>query len=352
MIEAGSPEINADELMMRVREEFARESVEADGSPIAEPATLEASRVAMAEALPIEDEPIVTPAPQTLSPQLPTLPPPANIPPLNLQPEFRSNPDDRYHINDLLQYHDRHFVENAYLATLKRPPEAQELANYLEALRSNRIGKVEIVERLLLSPEGSRAKVEVAGRSSSFTKRLTQLPFLGYWLRLAKGLLRLPVMMQNQQQFELYALAQQQLIADYVNGAVEQITEHQRESNRLIAELSETYGMLAEALAEVSTSSQVLAELPTEVASLRRQIKELSEAQQSVAELNQALLIHEQSVIVETQKAALGQLQSRLDGLRQKQRQLSADLKSQEQLTMLLLDKVRDPAAKVVCNES
>lgn len=231
------------------------------------------------------------------------------------------------------------------------------MASYLEALRSNRIGKVEITERLLLSPEGSRAKVEVAGRSSSLTKRLTHLPVLGYLLRLVKGLLRLPVMMQHQQQFELYALAQQQLIADYINGAVEQITEqrretyrvlteYQRESNRLIAELSETYGMLAETLAETSTSSQVLAELPVEVASLRRQIKELSAAQQSFAEVNQALLVHEQSVIVETQKAALGRLQSHLDELLQKQRQLSADLKSQEQLTLLLLDKVRDPATK------
>lgn len=124
MIEAGSPEIDADESMMEVREEFARGSVETDGSPIAVPAARETSRVAAAAAenLPVEDKPFVTPAPQTLAPQLPTLPPPANIPLLNLQPEFRSNPDDRYHINDLLQYHDRHFVENAYLATLKRPP--------------------------------------------------------------------------------------------------------------------------------------------------------------------------------------------------------------------------------------
>ncbi|MBA3441092.1 MAG: DUF4214 domain-containing protein [Pyrinomonadaceae bacterium] len=351
MIETGSSEIDTSELIGRVGEETARGSIEADGSPIISPAT-QTSHDTAAEDFPAQDPHILSPAnepPSTHLPILsPPLPPPANIPPLNLQPRFHPNTDDRYHVNDLLQYHDRHFVENAYLAILKRPPEARELATYLEALRNNRIGKIELIERLLLSPEGREAKVEVSGRPSSFAKRLTQLPVLGYLLRLVKGLLRLPVMMQHQQQFELYALAQQQLIADYINGAIEQITEQRRESDKVIAELSETCGMLAEALAETSTSNQVLAELPTEVASLRRQIKELSEAQQSVAEVNQELLIHEQSVIVETQKAALGQLQSRLDELRQKQQQLSADLKSQEQLTLLLLDKVRNRAAEAV----
>lgn len=407
MIEANCSEINADgfttELRTRVREEeFAPPDIEDDPVVVVHPATTSStqpSREWAAEAFPTdfpeESERVSSPAtqlpllqPLTQPPTLPPpvdipppekLPPPVEIPPLGLQPEFVPNPDDRYHINDLLRYHDRHFVENAYLATLKRPADASELAEDLDRLRSGRLSKVDLIERLLLSLEGRRAKVEVSGRGSSVAKRLNHIPVLGYLLRFAKGLLRLPVMMQHQQQFELYALAQQQSIADYINEAVNRITEqrretyraltehqretyeafveyrretyeafteYQRETYKLIAELSETYGMLAEALAEVSTSSQVSAELPMEVASLRRQLNDLTSAQQSVTEMNRQLLIHEQNVIVETQKTVQIELRRRFDELRHRQQQLSADLKSQEQLTLLLLDKVRRPAAK------
>ena len=306
MTRADGSEIDADELMTGVRDEVARGSAPANGSPTPSRATPDTA----AEEFAVEDEPSSSLAHETLSLELPILPPPADIPPLCLQPEFGPSPDDRYHINDLLQYHDRHFVENAYLATLKRSAEAGEIASDVGELRSGHIGKRELVERLLLSPEGRRAKVEVRGRGSSIANRLTRIPVLGYWLRLAKGLLRLPIMMQHQQQFELYALAQQQLIADHINEAVERITEqrremykaltaHQREGSKVFTELSEiiadlyeTCGMLAEALAEASTSSKVLAELPTEVASMRRQIKELIEAQQSLVEIDHELLIH------------------------------------------------------------
>ena len=42
------------------------------------------------------------------------------FPELKLQPDFQPRSNNRYHINDLLRYHDRAFVENAYRAILKR----------------------------------------------------------------------------------------------------------------------------------------------------------------------------------------------------------------------------------------
>ena len=49
---------------------------------------------------------------------------PPDIPSLKLQPEFQLRSDNRYHVSDLLQYHDRVFVQSAYRAILKRSPDA------------------------------------------------------------------------------------------------------------------------------------------------------------------------------------------------------------------------------------
>ena len=42
---------------------------------------------------------------------------------LRLQPAFEPSADNRYHLNDLLKYHDRDFIWNAYRAILKREPD-------------------------------------------------------------------------------------------------------------------------------------------------------------------------------------------------------------------------------------
>src|SRR5215831_9020369 len=44
--------------------------------------------------------------------------------PIQLQPRFQPNGDGRYHVEDLLKYHDSAFIQNAYRAILKRGPDA------------------------------------------------------------------------------------------------------------------------------------------------------------------------------------------------------------------------------------
>src|SRR5689334_20675722 len=51
-----------------------------------------------------------------------TVSPETRPPHLQLQPDFQPSVDHRYHINDLLRYHDRVFVQAAYRAVLKRSP--------------------------------------------------------------------------------------------------------------------------------------------------------------------------------------------------------------------------------------
>src|SRR6266446_9936579 len=43
---------------------------------------------------------------------------------IELQPGFQAHSDNHYQVNDLLKYHDRAFIQNAYLAVLKRGPDA------------------------------------------------------------------------------------------------------------------------------------------------------------------------------------------------------------------------------------
>ena len=54
---------------------------------------------------------------------------------LRLQPTFEPAADNHYHVDDLLKYHDREFIWNAYRAILKRAPDERGLADFLSLLR-------------------------------------------------------------------------------------------------------------------------------------------------------------------------------------------------------------------------
>src|SRR5688500_11330044 len=76
------------------------------------------------------------------------------VPQLKLQADFQPRSNNRYHISDLLRYHDRAFVENAFRAILKRPPDATEFARDLKRLRSGQFNKIDLLATLRYSNEG------------------------------------------------------------------------------------------------------------------------------------------------------------------------------------------------------
>src|SRR5829696_8112706 len=86
-----------------------------------------------------------------------------NPPELKLQPEFQPRAGDHYHINDLLPYHDRVFVQAAYRAVLKRSPDQTESLRDLRRLRSGHINKIDLLADLRFSPEGRAKGVQVSG---------------------------------------------------------------------------------------------------------------------------------------------------------------------------------------------
>jgi SAM-dependent methyltransferase len=135
-----------------------------------------------------------------------------------LQPEFIPNPDDHYHLTDLLKYHDRDFVWNAYRALLKREPDSEGLNAFLEKLRSGRFNKIDVLARLRFSPEGRRNQVTIDGlRLPATMRRLYRVPVIGYVAELVVGVARLPSLLRNQRQIESHLIAQQGRLASHSN---------------------------------------------------------------------------------------------------------------------------------------
>jgi len=170
-----------------------------------------------------------------------------DIQPFTLQPPFYPHSDGRYHVNDLLKYHDRTFIQNAYRAILKRGPDAGGYKAFIESLRSARLNKIDILAGLRYSAEGRAKKVEVEGlRTPALIRKAYRIPVLGYLLNLVIALARLPLAIRGDQQFAAHVLAQQELIADHLNhlgrtlrahsGEVSQVFERQGESIRELGE--------------------------------------------------------------------------------------------------------------------
>src|SRR5215510_3240183 len=125
-----------------------------------------------------------------------------SFPQLRLQPDFQPRSNNRYHISDLLRYHDRAFVESAYRAILKRPPDATEFARDLKRMQTGAFNKVDLLATLRYSNEGKAKGVEVDGLTlPALVRRLGHVPIVGYFIRLAIALVRLPNQVRDQREF-------------------------------------------------------------------------------------------------------------------------------------------------------
>ena len=162
-------------------------------------------------------------------------------PPLTLSPEFMFQHNDVYHVNDLLKYHDRDFVKNAYRAILKREPDEAGFLYNLGLLQSGVLNKIDILASLRYSDEGKQTNVQVEGLKGPATIRtLERIPVFGYLLQLLLAFVRLPLMIRSQRQFQGYLVSQQLAIADYVNGVTDHVNgvsdyvrDHVNERQRL-----------------------------------------------------------------------------------------------------------------------
>ncbi|HVG31166.1 MAG TPA: hypothetical protein VM864_15765 [Pyrinomonadaceae bacterium] len=261
----------------------------------------------------------------------------------------------RYRVEELFAFHDRAFVENAFRAALGRAPGAAEFEAALSDLRASRRGKREIIEDLVFCEEGGRsgAAARIEGvRDPRLKRRLRALPVVGYLWQLLAGLARLPRLMRHQREFEAYAHAQQQLLADRLDeqerrtqaSIAEQVRvamaeRFEADVSAHIADAREAVLMLSDALASLSAHHEqavkqrerIEARLAASLGAHQQGIEELQNAlnsQQSALEAtrrelegqrqqlgaHEEFLIQEQHAIVEAQKAALAEFEERVRG--------------------------------------
>jgi SAM-dependent methyltransferase len=143
---------------------------------------------------------------------------------LELQPPFDPSPNDCYHVNELLKYHDRNFIQNAYRAILKRGPDTTGFEAFASRLRSGQVNKVDILARLRYSKEGRSKGVKIEGLfMPAAIRQAYRIPILGYVLQWFVALLRLPSSQRSQQQFEAHEMAQKIHLVDFVNELSRQI---------------------------------------------------------------------------------------------------------------------------------
>lgn len=180
-----------------------------------------------------------------------------------LQPRFEPKPDNSYHVNDLLRFHGIDFLRNAHLALLSREPDAAGMVHYMEALSSGRFNKVDILRSLHASPEGRRNNVRLDGLALPVAvRRLGRLPGIGYIVRLMIAILRLPRLVQHQNQFEFYLWSQLQRMVDHQN-------QSSREATEALMELMQRHEALSTRQTEFGNSIEArLAELEHDLKSL------------------------------------------------------------------------------------
>jgi O-antigen chain-terminating methyltransferase len=343
MVQIHIPEIKASILMEKIRDGARR------GGGWASPHTV------------AESAPTVSGSGMSVNASTGASPTPFSVPPLVLQPEFQTHHNDQYHVNDLLRFHDRDFIQNAYRAILKRYPDAHGFEQFLEKLRSGQLNKVDILARLRFSPEGHAKNVQVKGLLlPSIVRRAYNVPLFGYLVRLLVGLARVPHMIRYQQQLEGYLLAQQQLVSDYANdrgrelaaalnqvSALEQTLIKQRdELSRQIDRLAdeqkalqaETRASFDESLSELNARVEARSRLESRE---RREEIELSAQKLRLAlEQESAKLREEARAEASELQKEIGQESKRLSsGAQETRRELSERL---EQLSQSLSQQVED----------
>ncbi len=229
---------------------------------------------------------------------------PGDVSPIVLQSSFQPRSDDHYHVNDLLKYHDRAFVQNAYRAILKRGPDAAGFNNFIEALRSGRLNKIDILARLRYSTEGRAKQVRIEGLFFPAGIRLLYgLPLLGYLLNLLVGLARLPKSIRNEQQFQAHVMAQQEIIAEHANRLGEVVTSLSTETARTLSQslqgLSETYRQQIDALTSEQTKRLGALSSEQQVArdELPRRLTEMNERFEAAVRAQQAEVLSQLSLL-------------------------------------------------------
>ena len=133
---------------------------------------------------------------------------------------------DDWSLAELLAYHDRDFVRNAYLVLLKRDADVEGLNDRVQKLRSNQVSRVETLFRLRYGPEGKQHGTRVRGLLRTFlVEKICAIPVVGLVPRYLVALVRLPCLLREYEELRgIVAMHRNEsqerdrAIADFVNS--------------------------------------------------------------------------------------------------------------------------------------
>jgi O-antigen chain-terminating methyltransferase len=268
---------------------------------------------------------------------------------------------NHYHVNDLLRFHGEDFVRQAYRALLRREPDDPGMAHHLEQLASGRFNKMDVLASLHSSAEGRSSGVTLSGLTLPvIVRRLGRIPLLGYLVRVAVGIGRLPRLVQHQNQFEFYTWSQQRNIivrqdqqykelSDSLQQISAQILEmmqraaEQQQANELTLQQYETLiakyhvfeSTIAERLGEIrQTGDETSRKLVEQAQQLVSQQQHLARIDQAIAQQN----AETQQLVSDVNR----ELREELEKLVQRQEQADTGLLMQERALAVLLDQIKN----------
>ena len=133
----------------------------------------------------------------------------------------------RWSVAELLGYHDRQFVQNAYLVLLKRDADVEGLNARLHMLHTGKSSRLDLLFRLRYGPEGKQHKTAVTGLVRAFViERLCGLPVIGVIPCYLRALLYLPRMQRDIEQLRGLVAKQQNDLDDKDQAIVDFQNEH------------------------------------------------------------------------------------------------------------------------------
>lgn len=216
------PALSTDEIMARVRAEVASRR---SGS-IAPDATDESAFAPGSAATVLREYPL--PHWQPAAPRLPE--------------------QVQYALNDFLRFDDADFVDVAYEKLLKRPADPAGRQDYLDALHSGAVSKVEILGHLRFSEEGRKQGVHVDGLLLPYKlHRWRHIRVIGWFLGMGMAVWRLPRLAWRLQGMEASAAREAQEMGRLV-VQVEGVIE------RYFADVNGAMGALRNDLTQTVTS--------------------------------------------------------------------------------------------------
>ena len=227
-------------------------------------------------------------------------------------PTSHSDFKTSYTLSELLQFDDEHFICNAFLALLRRQPDAHALQYYLHHLRQGLFTKIDILGRLHYSREGRSIRIKVKGLLVSFLLHSTfTVPIIGHLMAAISSLPNTRALIRRLRATEARTEMQAIRIRS-IRTQIARLAENDSLNQNNLVELATRQREVIEHQREIAVRQQeIIAYQTTELS----QLKLLADAKTNKVELTELITDLQNFARSETVTARLADALSQIRGL-------------------------------------